>query len=303
MNKRFSSNIKDMEWMVMKKIISLFISVMFSMLLFYGYVQADYEDDIIIQMNHKVVNFEPRPFLRENCLLVPVRKIAEKMGAMVLWAGHTNEVTITKGADVITFCVGQKIVYKNKDPFNLDVSTELIGEYTYVPIQFFVEAMGASVSFDKGNQTLMIEYSVSYGNSSGNLVTAFGDVAKCEDYIYFSSHYAKGLWKYNVQTGEKTLLLPYTANYINIVDGWIYCLLSDSQHKKLGLYRLKTDGTELKMLTDMDLTQINVVNHKIYGIAWNGGYPYCLNLDGSELTKLSDYGFEDLNVTEHYLYM
>ena len=82
MNKRFSSNIKDMEWMVMKKIISLFISVMFSMLLFYGYVQADYEDDIIIQMNPKVVNFEPRPFLRENCLLVPVRKIAEKMGAM-----------------------------------------------------------------------------------------------------------------------------------------------------------------------------------------------------------------------------
>lgn len=261
-------------------------------------------DEIAVEMNHKMVSFEQKPIMNNGRVLVPLRKICEKLGADVIWE-EPNKIILKRYPHSVTLEIGSTIAMDNDKTVTLDAPPVLVGDYTYVPIRFIGEGLGVAVSYDEQENKVTLNYDVKRGNSNGNIIMK-GDTAKDGDFIYTSAYYGDGLWKINAKTYEKEKILPFCASYINIVDGWIYANLftnEDGKYQNKGLYKCKIDGRGLTKLSDLYFISISVVNNKIYGTTFQDSIMYSMNLDGGELHKLSDYGFEGMNVTDQNIYM
>ena len=89
------------------------------------------------------------PFIADDRTMIPLRLIAEAMGAVVDWNGSTQTATITQGATVITLVVGQ--------PLPNDLGIPIISNSrTFVPLRFEVEALGADIEWDGATQSIEV---------------------------------------------------------------------------------------------------------------------------------------------------
>ena len=260
--------------------------------------------DILIEMNGKIISFEEKPYIENGRTMIPLRKVCEKLGATVVWEAP-GTITITKGAAALVLKIGEDTAAKNEQTIKLEAPPKIVGGKTFIPARFVAEGLGATVDYDKAANKVIINYQVVRGNANGNVIMK-GDTAKEGDYIYTSAYYSDGLWKINLDTFEKELICPYNASDVNIVDGWIYAAFYNVENRRsesTGVYKIKTDGTQLTKLTDLYLVNVSVVNNKLYGISWEKNCIYSMNLDGTQLHELINYGFSTLNVTDHSLYM
>jgi hypothetical protein len=88
------------------------------------------------------------PLIQEGRTLIPIRFIAEMLGAHVGWNAATREVSLSLNGESLTFAIGQTVA-------SMDVPAQIINDRTFVPLRFIAEHFGAIVSFD--NDTRAIE--------------------------------------------------------------------------------------------------------------------------------------------------
>jgi len=97
------------------------------------------------------------PFIDENArTLVPIRFIAEQMGAEVGWDGSINLVTIVKGTAEIKLTIGEKRAQVNGAWKTFDTNAVLHNNRTMVPLRFISETLGARVEWDNDTRTVYI---------------------------------------------------------------------------------------------------------------------------------------------------
>nr|WP_283809190.1 copper amine oxidase N-terminal domain-containing protein [Tumebacillus amylolyticus] len=98
-------------------------------------------------MNNAPVNFpDAKPYIDENDrTMVPVRFIAEGMGAKVDWFELTQTVVINMNGKDIRLHIGEDTATVNGTPSQLDTKTVKRNDRTYVPLRFVSETLGASV--------------------------------------------------------------------------------------------------------------------------------------------------------------
>jgi len=89
------------------------------------------------------------PFIQGSSTMVPLRLIAEAMGAHVAWDGITRTVTMTRGATVATLVIGQPV------PGGVGTPT-ISNSRTFVPLRFVAEALGADVKWDGATQSIEV---------------------------------------------------------------------------------------------------------------------------------------------------
>lgn len=95
--------------------------------------------------------------------MVPVRFVAEELGASVDWDNDTKTVTITLDGSVVVMTVGSTAYTVNGAENAMDAAAE-IKEYgdgsgsgrTMVPLRFVSEALGKSVFWDQENKLVII---------------------------------------------------------------------------------------------------------------------------------------------------
>lgn len=104
-------------------------------------------------------NILVKPYIDENDrTMVPVRFIAEAMGATVAWSGPTEQITITYKDKVILMTVGSKEFKINGIVKNMD-TTPVINkgwDRTVVPVRFIAEAFLRDVKWDPENNLVII---------------------------------------------------------------------------------------------------------------------------------------------------
>lgn len=104
-------------------------------------------------------NKEVMPYIDEsNRTMVPVRFIAEQLGASVHWNDKDKEVTIISGNRTIIMTIGSKS-YKINDEIKIMDTAAVIKENwnrTMVPIRFVVEALGKAVEWDGESKLVFI---------------------------------------------------------------------------------------------------------------------------------------------------
>ncbi len=102
-----------------------------------------------------VVN-DVAPIIKEDRTMLPIRFIAEALGATVEWDDDADKVTITKGDIVIEIYIGQPFALVNGEPVQLDAPAFIENDRTYLPLRFVAEALGATVLWDANTNTVTI---------------------------------------------------------------------------------------------------------------------------------------------------
>ncbi len=92
--------------------------------------------------------------LREGRAFVPLRLVAEWMGAEVVFRSGT--ITATRGTSVLVLAAGRKQASIDGRIRALDAPPFTAGAVTYVPLRTFADAFGAEVDYDAARRTVTV---------------------------------------------------------------------------------------------------------------------------------------------------
>lgn len=112
--------------------------------------------DLVINRRSAAVNGQSKPLdvapvLVNGRTMVPVRFIAETLGAVVNWCEDTKTVSITLGGTELKLVVGQVL-----PAAGLDVPAQIIKGRTLVPLRYVSENLGATVNWYDGTSSVEI---------------------------------------------------------------------------------------------------------------------------------------------------
>ena len=104
---------------------------------------------IVVTVNGDAVAFAGQPPVSQNGrLLVPLRGVLEKIGAMVRYSGPTKTIAATKGGINIQLTLGETSANVSGRTVTLDVPAQAVAGTTLVPLRFVAESLGADVKYD-----------------------------------------------------------------------------------------------------------------------------------------------------------
>ncbi|RLD15752.1 MAG: hypothetical protein DRI22_02075 [Caldiserica bacterium] len=115
-------------------------------------------------VNDELLEMDVAPIIREGRTLLPIRYVAEALGATVGWNGEEQKVTITFKGTTIELWIGKNTAkvngeYKLIDPTNPNVKPIIIPPgRTMLPIRFIAENLGCKVDWDPNLREVKITY-------------------------------------------------------------------------------------------------------------------------------------------------
>lgn len=110
-----------------------------------------------VTINGQNVIFDVQPIIKNGRTLVPIRVIAEELGATVSWNQNTQTISITKGSNTIQLVIKKQTASLNGSTLSLDVPPEIISGRTIVPIRFIAEAFNMNVQWNQSTMTATID--------------------------------------------------------------------------------------------------------------------------------------------------
>ena len=126
-------------------------------------VEVDDEKVIVLTIGEKLILIDGEyvvndvaPIIRGERTVLPIRVIAEALGASVSWNEAEQTVTIVKGEMTIVVYIGQAFALVNGEPVELDQPAFIESGRTYLPLRFIMENLGAEVTWDGAAQTVTI---------------------------------------------------------------------------------------------------------------------------------------------------
>lgn len=125
---------------------------------------------IEVFVNGEVLELEQHPRFVNNRVLVPLRAIFSNLGAKVTWDHKTQSITAVKGDRTVKLSIGSTKAFINGQETSLDVPAEIFEGYTYVPIRFVSEALGAKINWNQEKRVIEI------GTDAAKVVAASIDV-------------------------------------------------------------------------------------------------------------------------------
>lgn len=95
-------------------------------------------------------NADVKPVVKSSSTLVPVKFIAESLGAKVGWDGVKKEVTVSLGGKTVKMYIGNTSMTVNGAVSELEIPAEIIGDRTFIPLRKLAEALDRKVFYDSG---------------------------------------------------------------------------------------------------------------------------------------------------------
>lgn len=79
----------------------------------------------------------------DGTVMMPLRAVAESLGYTVTWVAESRSVELTRGAHFITMSIDKdEYAFSRRAPQNLGMAPTLVGDSTYVPMNFVEEILG-----------------------------------------------------------------------------------------------------------------------------------------------------------------
>jgi len=108
-------------------------------------------------VNGEVESTDAPPKIVNNRTMLPIRIIAENLGADVFWNADTRTVDIVKGDTTILITIDSATAYVNGEAVPLDVTAFIEHDRTYLPVRFISENLGAEVEWNGDTRTVTIK--------------------------------------------------------------------------------------------------------------------------------------------------
>ncbi|KIL40054.1 hypothetical protein SD70_16105 [Gordoniibacillus kamchatkensis] len=120
-------------------------------------------------LNGKPLAAEVPPRIISGNTLVPVRIIAENLGAKVGWDDRTKQVTVTSGATKLVLTIDKPEVAVGDKTEQLEVAPTIVEGNTMLPVRFVAEKLGLKVTWDELTRSVFL-----YKKSSGTAAADSG---------------------------------------------------------------------------------------------------------------------------------
>ncbi|BAL80363.1 fibronectin type III domain-containing protein [Caldisericum exile] len=123
-----------------------------------------YIDKLTFYVNDTLKNMDVAPIIKESRTLLPIRYVAEALGANVVWDAIEKKVTITFKETIIELWIDKNLAkvngeYKLIDPANPKVVPVIIPPgRTMLPIRFIAENLGCDVQWNGELREVKITY-------------------------------------------------------------------------------------------------------------------------------------------------
>lgn len=141
----------------MRKVMCFIFLALFSFVLLQGtFIYA--QSGIKLEINGKVLDTETSPFIDNGTTMVPVRVVAESMGAQVIWDSKDEKFEITKQSDSIIFKLNELKAIRNGENIELSSAPILKDSQAFVPIRLITDTFNASVEWNDKTQTVSINF-------------------------------------------------------------------------------------------------------------------------------------------------
>lgn len=109
-------------------------------------------------VNGEAIFFDAAPYIdSSDRLMVPVRAIAEALGAEVAWNPKTMVVTITRQGQKVALTINSNLAVVDGRTRKMDTVPVIRYSRTMVPIRFVSEYLGARVNWDPDSRTVTVD--------------------------------------------------------------------------------------------------------------------------------------------------
>lgn len=174
-----------------------------------------------------------------NRTLVPVRFVAETMGAKVGWEADTQSVPIEKDDQRIRLTIGESQALVNDRVVEFDTQAVMSGGRTLVPLRFVSEVLGAEVKWDGGTSTVFIatkESPEAEYDEWGRLIRTTNLPKNAADYPYILADVSNEMYE---------LGYPHSHPTDSKVSSVLYSTIPEFNKENVDIWmgRLKTFGS------------------------------------------------------------
>ncbi len=112
--------------------------------------------DLSAYVNGAKKTLDAAPVIKNSRTMLPIRFVAESLGASVLWDDVTRTVTVKSEAAPVEKVTGANTARVNGNEISLDSAAFIENSRTYLPVRFVAENLGASVLWDDATKTVTI---------------------------------------------------------------------------------------------------------------------------------------------------
>lgn len=114
---------------------------------------------IKVMVKNEQIKTDTPPIIEKGRVLVPIRVVAESLGATVAWDQKAKTATVNKWSESIKLTVGQKMAsvegrLNSSGEISLDVSVKIINSRVYVPLRFLSQEYGYRVAWNDNMVTI-----------------------------------------------------------------------------------------------------------------------------------------------------
>ena len=89
-----------------------------------------------------------KPYAEGNNVMVPIRELAEHLGAKTEWNQTTKTATLSKDEDKVEIIIGSVAAKVNGKAVMTGINPVMRDDRIYMPIKFLGEALGAKYTYD-----------------------------------------------------------------------------------------------------------------------------------------------------------
>ena len=107
-------------------------------------------------LNGEQKTMDVAPIIRNSRTMLPVRYVAEALGAEIGWDGATSTATLKTADTEIKITVGAAEAIVNGQAVKLDSPAVIVSDRSFMPVRFVAETLGGTVAWDGATSTATI---------------------------------------------------------------------------------------------------------------------------------------------------
>ncbi len=139
----------------MKKILSLAAALIFCLLM--QTINVFAAEPCFVYINNQLLSFDDAtPQIMNNRAMVPFRKTAETLGAVVDWNSATETMTLKKGSRTVVHTLRSNVITVNGEATTFDTPSAVLQSRTMMPVRMLAQALGANVDWDNASRSVLI---------------------------------------------------------------------------------------------------------------------------------------------------
>ena len=151
----------------MKKLCTILLTLALTLSLSAPALAAGHEGEIGICLDG--ITYYPTDLpvqVQNGRTMVPIRDLAEKLGADVEWVQESQQIVMTRAGSIVTMTLGETAADVDGAAMEMDAAPYAVEGRTLIPARYVAEFFGQKVTWDQEKQLVVVEEDKSVAGDS-----------------------------------------------------------------------------------------------------------------------------------------